>query len=196
MPGNEKALHTVAVDTLLATRKAVSENAIYELTRTLLEQKPRFVAISPAVFSGVSEDFDPLSLNFPLHPGTRRYLARDQPSPLERYAESINLLVYLAILLLTGLLGLTRWHARRNKDRIDGFYARILAIRRRAEREPPEKLLYELHELELEAFESLIAEKLAADESFRILIELLTRAMAELQQAGSAKTPVAGKAKT
>jgi len=38
----------------------------------------------------------------------------------------------------------------------------------------------ELHQLELYAFESLISEKLAADESFRIFIELLIRAMEEL----------------
>jgi TRAP-type uncharacterized transport system substrate-binding protein len=185
LPGNEKGLHTVAVDALLATRKGVSENAIYELARTLLEQKPRFVAVSPEIFSGIREDFDPLALNFPLHAGSRRYLARDEPSALERYAESINLLVYLVFLVLTGLVGLTRWHARRKKDRIDGFYSRILDIRLRAASEPPEELLHELQQLELEAFQSLTGEKLAADESFRIFIELLTRAMADIERSAS-----------
>ncbi|MCZ6828749.1 MAG: hypothetical protein O7F73_04055 [Gammaproteobacteria bacterium] len=186
LPGNEKDVHTVAVDALLATHKNTSVNVIYELTRTLLEQKPRFTAVAPAAFAGVREDFDPLSLNFPLHEGSRRYLARDEPSALERYAESINLLVYLVFLVLTGAVGLTRWHAHRKKDRVDAFYSRIFAIRMRAMHEPQEQLRIELRQLELEAFESLITEKLAADESFRIFIELLTRAMAELERDGPA----------
>ena len=182
LPGNEQEIHTVAVDAILATNKAVPEGIIYELTRTLLEQKPRFAAIAPEVFAGIREDFNPLQLNFPLHSGARRYLARDEPSLLERYAESINLVVYLVFLVLTGMVALTRWHAHRKKDRIDKFYTRIFAIRMRAMKEPPEQLLQELQQLELEAFESLIKEKLAADESFRIFIELLTRAMDEVRQ--------------
>jgi len=191
LPGNEQAINTVAVDGLLATRKDLSENVIYELTRTLLEQKPRFTAVAPEIFSGVREDFDPLSLNFPLHSGARRYLARDEPSTLERYAESINLVVYLVFLVLTGFIGLARSY--RKKDRIDGFYSKIMAIRIRAESEPREQLLFELQQLELEAFQSLIAEKLAADESFRIFIELLTRAMTELSRPEPADPSAAAK---
>ncbi|WP_279243977.1 TAXI family TRAP transporter solute-binding subunit [Candidatus Litorirhabdus singularis] len=182
LPGNEVAIYTVAVDAILATNKAVPEGVIYELTRTLLEQKPRFATIAPEVFAGIRGDFNPLELNFPLHSGARRYLARDEPSMLERYAESINLVVYLVFLVLTGMVALTRWHAHRKKDRIDKFYTRIFAIRMRAMQEPPEPLLAELQQLELEAFESLIKEKLAADDSFRIFIELLTRAMDEVRK--------------
>jgi TRAP-type uncharacterized transport system substrate-binding protein len=178
--GNEGDIHTLSVDTLLATRKDVSEGTIYRLTKTLLEQKPRFTAISQETFSGVTEDFDRLSLSFPLHSGSRRYLARDEPGLLERYAETINMLVYLFFVVLTGIVGLARLHSHRKKDRIDGFYSRIMAIRMRAMNEPHRPLLIELQQLELEAFDSLISEKLAADESFRIFIELLTRAMNEL----------------
>ena len=48
LPGNEKDVYTVAVDALLATHKDASVNVIYELTRTLLQQKPRFTAVAPA----------------------------------------------------------------------------------------------------------------------------------------------------
>jgi NMT1-like family len=180
LPGNNKPVHALEVDTLLATHKSVPVNAVYELTKTLLERKPWFSALAPEVFSGITEDFDIMSLNQPLHSGARRYLERDNPSVLERYAETINLLVYMFFLFITGIIALTRWHAHRKKDRIDKFYSRVIAIRMRAMTEPHGPLLHELHQLELEAFESLIAEKLAANESFRIFIELLTRAMSEL----------------
>ncbi|MEH6584316.1 MAG: TAXI family TRAP transporter solute-binding subunit [Halioglobus sp.] len=180
LPGNEEEIYTLSVDTLLATRKDVSESTVYALTKTLLQQKPRFTAIAPEIFSGLTERFDPYSLNFPLHTGARRYLARDEPSALERYAETINMLVYLLFVVLTGIFGLARLHSHRKKDRIDKFYSKIMAIRMRAMNEPHAPLLFELQQLELEAFDSLISEKLAADESFRIFIELLTRAINEL----------------
>jgi hypothetical protein len=180
LPGNEGPLHTLSVDTLLFTRKEVPEKLIYEMARTLIEQKPRFTAIAPGLFSGVSESFDPMELSFPLHRGTRRYLQRDEPGLLERYAETINMLVYLVFLILTSLIAFARWRAHRKKDRIDTFYARVFSIRERAEGEDLKQLQQELDVLEREAFESLIAEKLAADESFRIFTELLSNTRATL----------------
>jgi TRAP-type uncharacterized transport system substrate-binding protein len=182
VPGNEWPVHTVSVDALLVTRKTEPEAAIYELTKTLIEQKPRFVAVAPSLFSGINESFDPLALNFPLHSGARRYLQRDEPSFLERYAETINMLVYLLFLLLTGFIAAARWRAQRKKDRIDTFYTRVLAIRRSAADSNPQQLWQELRALEEEAFDSLIREKLAADESFRIFTNLLTRTQAELEE--------------
>lgn len=181
IPGNESAIHTLSVDTLLVTRKAVPEQLIYELAKTLVEQKPRFTAIAPKLFKDIREDFDPMELNFPLHRGVRRYLSRDEPGLLERYAETINMLIYLAFLVLTGLVGFSRWRAQRKKDRIDTFYTRVLAIAERAAGEEHSLLTRELDALEREAFTSLIAEKLAADESFRIFIEILTRTRSRLE---------------
>ena len=184
LSGGDKTIATVAVTTLLATRKEASVNAIYELTKLLLEEKPRFVRISSALFSGINDSFDPLDLNFPLHEGTRRYLNRDEPSTLERYAETINMLVYVTFLLLTGIVGFARYRARRKKNRIDTYYTRVLEIRWRSAGQSREVSLDELRQLEEEAFEALIAEKLAADESFRIFIELASRTANEIERAG------------
>ena len=181
LPGNDKPLLTVAVETLLVTRKDTPESVIFELTETLLEQKPRFTAIAPRLFSGINESFDPLDLNFPLHPGARNYLDRNEPSLLERYAESINVLVYVAFLIITGFVGLARWRAHRKKDRIDIFYLKLLAVQERIGDESPSALLEELTGLEREAFSALIAERLAANESFRIFTDLLSRVRRELK---------------
>ena len=64
LPGNDKPVQTVAVDTLLLTRKAVPDDAIYKIAKALVQQKPRFTAISPHLFAGISESFDPLDLSF------------------------------------------------------------------------------------------------------------------------------------
>lgn len=181
IPGNEQNLYTLSVDTLLATRKDISERTIYRLTQTLLQDKPRFAAVAPEIFSGINEDFDPLALSFPMHSGSRRYFDRDEPTALERYAETINMLAYVFFGLLTAGLYLARLATQKKKDRIDEFYSKVMQIRLRAKHEPTGSLIRELEQLEREAFESLISEKLAADESFRIFIELLTRALSELE---------------
>jgi predicted nucleic acid-binding protein len=181
LPGNDKPVQTVAVDTLLLTRKAVPDDVIYRIAKALVQQKPRFTAISPHLFAGISESFDPLDLSFPLHDGARRYLEREEPGLIERYAEMINMLAYVAVMLVSGFLGLARWRARRKKDRIDVFYLKVLDIRARAQAEDHHRLLQELLELEKEAFASLIAEKLAADESFRIFTDLLERVRLQLK---------------
>ena len=196
LPGNKDALLTVAVDTLLVTRKDVPEAAIYELTRTFLEQKPRFTAIAPQLFSGINEGFDPLTLNFPLHPGARAYLERDDPGFFERYAETINLLVYVTFLFISAFLAFTRWRDHRKKDRIDVFYERVLAIRDAQTSRPAHQRLAELQALEREAFASLINEKLAANESFRIFTDLLESARSDIRaQAAESVQGTAAKTK-
>ena len=182
IPGNEQPVLTVSVEALLVTRRDVPESLIFGVTKTLLEQKPRFTAAAPSLFDGVTESFDRYSLSFPLHSGARRYLERDEPGLLERYAETINLLVYLVFMVMTGFLGLARWRARRKKDRIDTFYIRVLAIEERIQRDNHDLLREELAALESEAFDSLIREKLAADESFRIFTDLMARSRRQLDK--------------
>jgi TRAP-type uncharacterized transport system substrate-binding protein len=182
LPGNENPILTVAVDTLLVAGKNVPELLIYKLTRTFLEQKPRFTALAPHLFSGINESFDPLSLNFPLHRGSRLYLERDEPGFLERYAETINMLVYVTFLLISAFLAIGRGRARMKKDRIDVFYERVMVIADQKHEASCEQLLQQLDALEREAFNSLIKEKLAANESFRIFTDLMARTRAELKE--------------
>ncbi|WP_170287454.1 TAXI family TRAP transporter solute-binding subunit [Halioglobus maricola] len=179
LPGNDQPLLSVAVDTLLVTHKRVSEAAIYELTRTFLEQKPRFTTIAPHIFSGINESFDPLDLNFPLHRGARAYLERDDPSFIERYAETINMMVYVSFLMISAFLGFARWRDRKKKDRVDVFYTRVMEVRDQDDR-PAKDRLTTLDELEREAFDWLIKEKLSANESFRIFTDLLATAREEI----------------
>jgi hypothetical protein len=181
LPGNEVGIDALAVDMLLVAHKATDPSAIYQLTRVLLEQKPRFAAVEPALFRWMSGDFSAADFTFPLHRGARNYIERDEPGFLERYAESLNFLVYLIVLLFTGTVAFGRWRARRRKDRIDVFYLRVLDLRRGAGFGDPNRLLSELEKIEDEAFQGLIAERLAADDSFRIFTELAEGLRRELK---------------
>ncbi|MFK8043294.1 TAXI family TRAP transporter solute-binding subunit [Congregibacter sp.] len=181
LPGNEEGIDALAVDMLLVAKKSTDQSAIYELTRVLMEQKPRFAAVEPTLFRWMGADFNARDLTFPLHRGARQYFDRDEPGFLERYADSLNFLVYLVVLMFTGAVAFGRWRARRRKDRIDGFYVRVRNLRRAAGFDDPKRLLSELEKIEDEAFTGLINERLAADDSFRIFTELAEGLRGELK---------------
>ena len=151
------------------------------MVEVLLEQKPRFAAAEPQLFRWLREDFDQQNLNFPLHQGTRDYLARDEPGFLERYAETLNFIVYLVALTVTGIVALGRWRAKTRKNRIDTFYERLIALRRDVGVKDKAALLSEINVLEEEAFVLLVRERLAADDSFRIFMDLAANLRRELQ---------------
>ena len=191
LPGNDRGIDVLAVDMLLVSHRRVDPKQIYALTRALVELKPRFAAAAPELFRWLNPSFEGIDLAFPLHEGTRRYLERDEPGFLERYAETLNFLVYLTALLVTGLVALGRWRSRRRKDRIDGFYLGALELRARVGRDDDEAIRAALDRLERDAFAALVAERLAADDSFRIFTELVEAVRDEISRVrGSSRPPV------
>ena len=74
------------------------------------------------------------------------------------------------------MISLAKWRGKAKKDRIDVFYAKVIEIKQRipklrSSREVRENIL-ELQKEQDKAFELLINEKLLANESFRIYMEL------------------------
>lgn len=181
LPGNEEGIDTLAVKMLLTARRDLDAETVYRLVATLVEQKARFAAVEPALFRWMRADNLTADFSFPLHRGARQYLERDEPGFLERYAELLNFFVYVIVLIVTGVLGLGRWRARRRKDRIDTFYVRVFELRRTVGLEDSDLVLQRLEEIEAEAFAGLIDERLAADDSFRIFTELADGLRRELK---------------
>lgn len=182
LPGNAEGIDALEVDMLLVAHKRVDNRVIAVLTRALIEQKARFAAAEPALFRWLSApDYSLGDFGFPLHRGARQYFERDEPGFLERYAESLNFIVYMVVLLVTGAVALGRWRARKRKDRIDTFYTRVLELRRESGFGQADDLLARLEAIETEAFQGLIDERLSADDSFRIFTELAEGLRAELK---------------
>jgi hypothetical protein len=165
--GNEEPVVTVAVDMLLVCREALARDTVYELARGLMARRAEFSQQLPELFHTLTDRVDPLLLKFPLHAGAADFVNRNDPGFLERYADVIGLLTYLLVAVATGVIGLLKWNDRRRKDRIDRFYAELLAIRSALRTDAPEdgpRLRERLDAMELEAWDLLIAEKLAADD--------------------------------
>lgn len=175
---------TLAVDILLVTRDDLDEETVHDLTEALFDHQQELINQNP-LFYTLSEEFDRRTLQFPLHPGTIRYLERNNPTFLERYAEVIALIVTFVVMLYGGITAVTRWLRQRRKERIDAYYIRVLDIERRGREATKltelDHLIEELLRLKEEAIQRLVDEKLSADDSFRIFESLAANNLTTLR---------------
>jgi TRAP-type uncharacterized transport system substrate-binding protein len=173
---NPAAILTVSVTTLLVARDDLPSHRIHDLAEALIDNKQQLALVHPSLFHGITERFNVDSVNFPLHDGAQDYLDRDEPGFLERYAELAGVLFTVSLALLSGLVAIARLRQRIKKNRIDGYYARVLRIRADALKRPLpvdwEEASERIREVESEAFDELIDERLLADDAFRIFLTL------------------------
>ena len=88
------------------------------------------------------------------------------------------------VAIASATLAIRRWTRQRRKDRVDGYFEEVLAIRRglaTADGEERRALVARVRDAEERAFEQLIAEKLDANESFRIFVALCHDVVREIE---------------
>jgi len=175
---------TVAVDKLLVSRADLSDPAAHDLIEEIFRMRPGLSGRKPSIFASLSEDFDPNGHTFALHPGARAYLDRNEPSWAERYSGIGEVLVGLMVALVSGSFAAVNIYNRKRKNRIDVFYKQVFAELERIDKSSStadrQAAVDRLRELQKSAFDMLVKEKLAADESFRIFITLSNDAIDEL----------------
>jgi len=176
---------TIAVDKLLVARSDVPATVVYDLILEVLRLKPALSATQPGLFHKLSGDFDAGNSTFVIHPGAQAYIDRDAPTAYERYSGVAEVAVTLLVSLFSGTYAAVRIYRIRRKNRIDTFYERAIAIRKAAgsneEQTVRLKAIDEIRALQENAFDHLVDEKLAPDESFRIFITLCNDIIADLR---------------
>ncbi|MFT5483073.1 MAG: TRAP-type uncharacterized transport system substrate-binding protein [Halieaceae bacterium] len=181
-PDYLKPIVTLGVDTILAGRKELPGPLVYLMMKALIENKPYFTSLSPIFFEYLGQEPDPNTYNLPMHAGAWRYFNRDEPDFLERYAELINTGLYALVLVGSVGIAIYRSRRKRKKNRIDVFYAQLLALRQRSQTErDTTALCAEVRRIEAEAFQLLIDEQLVADESMTIFLLQVQNMIAELE---------------
>jgi len=175
---------TLAVDKMLVSRGGLDSSVVYALVNELVRLRPALSAQRPGLFKNLSGDFDASLSTFVLHPGAQAYLQRDAPSVYERYSGIAEVGVTILIALISAGYGGVRLFRMRRKNRIDTFYSQTIRLRNSVtgdtSNEQRRDIVANIRELQNTAFEMLVEEKLAADESFRIFITLSNDVMAEL----------------
>jgi len=176
---------TLAVDKLLASRPGIDDAAVYDLISEIRRLQPALAASYPLLFSVLREEFDAAGSTFVLHPGAQAFTQRDAPTFYERYSGVAEVLVTLVIGLISGGYAVIQIYNRRRKNRIDGFYKDVMAVRdsigERSSAAERAVAVERVRALQNEAFDLLISEKLAADESFRIFVTLSNDIIAQLK---------------
>jgi len=180
-----EAVVTLAVDKMLVARRDVPATVIYDLIGEILRLQPALAANDPTLFHGLHGDFDSTDSTFILHPGAQAFIQRDEPSVYERYSGIAEVTVTVFFALLSGAFAGVRIYNIRRKNRIDRFYSAAIALRQSISDSTPmdqrREAVSELRALQTEAFEMLVDEKLAADDSFRIFITLSNDIINELK---------------
>ena len=175
---------TVAVDKLLVARSDLDPSVVYDLVNEIQRLRPALSATRPGLFEQLADDIDVSRSTFVVHAGTQDYLQRSEPTIYERYSGVAEVVVTLMIALVSITLAGFRVIKMRRKNRIDRFYSAALKIRDSMNDTSSDNELSELEnqvrELQNDAFDQLVDEKLAADESFRIFITLSNDILAQV----------------
>jgi len=175
---------TVAVDMLLVARANLDEAVVYDFVHELLRLTPALAALRPGLFRTVSDQVDSSNSTFILHKGLLAYTERDAPTVYERYSGIAEVAVTVFIALISAVFAGMRIFRMRRKNRIDVFYTDAIAIRHSIgdSTTGDERIAaaQKIRDLQANAFEMLVDEKLAADESFRIFISLSNDVLQEV----------------
>lgn len=185
-PATPGPVVTVAVDKILVARSDLDETLVYDLVNDILRLRPALAGMRPGIFQELSEDFDTSKSTFVVHPGTQAYLQRSEPDIYERYSGVAEVAVTLIIALMSAAFAGLRILKAMRKNRIDRFYVETIDIRNSCKGSTDPIVLQQaitrVKELQDEAFDLLVDEKLAANESFRIFVTLTHDVISQLEK--------------
>ena len=176
---------TLAVDKLLVANPELDDVEVYDLIYEMRRLQPGLAASHPVIFEQLGDEFSSTDSTFVLHPGAQAFTRRDEPDMLERYSGVAEVLVTLVIGLISGAYAILQIYHRRQKNRIDTFYTDVMALRdsisANSSQTDRETAIAQVKKLQNEAFDMLVSEKVAADESFRIFVTLSNDIIADLR---------------
>jgi TRAP-type uncharacterized transport system substrate-binding protein len=179
---------TVAVDTLLVARSDMDSAVIYDLYQEMLRLRPALFSARPELFQPIDENITQANFAFSWHPGALAFLKRDEPALIERYSGVAEVVVTLMVAVVSAGFALIRIYHVRRKNRLDKVLVKVIDIRNSVTPETSSaeraEAIARIRALQDYGFEQLVNEKLAADESFRIFIELTNDSIEYLQKPG------------
>lgn len=181
----ETPILTLKVEAVMVGRSTLPNELIYDVVKALDEHKQDINNINPLLYS-FSGSFQPSNLNFRLHDGARNYLNRYEPTFLERYAEVFSVIISVFVALASTIFTVGSWQRTRKKNKIDVYYQKIVLIR--AEIENIEKassanaLVKAIKNIQEETIELVVKEKLLADETFSIFLNLSKLVTEEIKE--------------
>jgi TRAP-type uncharacterized transport system substrate-binding protein len=177
LPGDPTStdVNTYSSEVILIGNHQLGENSIYELCSLVFQHRLELIN-KDRMYLAITEDFSPSSMLFPIHEGTRAYLNRDQPTLLERYADTIALFFSFGALIYGVAQTLHNRMRRKQKDRLDVYFLEFLRIRSDKESGMVVQI-QQLNDLHRKALEQMTKEQLEKGD-FHILSRLIQQELA------------------
>jgi TRAP-type uncharacterized transport system substrate-binding protein len=171
----KSAILTVKVDAVFVCRSDLDARVVHNVLKILAENSQELKKINPLLYD-FSGDFDPSKQNFSLHQGARNFLNRHEPSLFERYADLLGMVVTIVLALASSLYTVAQWQKQRKKNKIDVYYKQVISIREQIpafdKQNELETLRNQLRFIQKETVDLVTREKLLADETFLIYLNL------------------------
>jgi TRAP-type uncharacterized transport system substrate-binding protein len=178
-----KPVFTLGVRDILVCHKNLNESVVYDMAeiinskRTLLTQRNRNYGLLPDELG-----YQQFTFSFPFHKGSLAYIDRDKPSFFERYAELFGVVFSIGLVLFGGVASIRQRLKKIKKDRIDLYYKHLLEFREKRMKGASGCGIEELNAIRNEAFEALMNERLIADNSFEIFLNLYKEIKDEMME--------------
>lgn len=171
---------SLAVRTLLLGRLELPDEVVFDLADAIADNSAELGEVFPLARAGVFAPLDPSRLSLPVLPGTQRYMEKDNPGILERYAEILALVVTIGIALSSALVALLRVRRQARKDRLDEYFGRLLALRAGLDNgAEPAEIAMQIRALQGTVTQLLIDERIEADASFVAFVALSGEVLGE-----------------
>ena len=166
---------TIAIDAVLLCHRDIDEMTIYNICEEIYSQKNILAEMDP-LLAGITDNYDENLLSFPLHEGAKKYIERNKPSFFERYAELFGVVLSIIIAIVGALMGLSKILRRKKKNRVDVYYSKLMEIEKQFDNDnsnySAKNAISDIKAIKEEAIQLLIDEKLSANESFNIFLNL------------------------
>ncbi|MEL7451023.1 MAG: hypothetical protein AAFN78_17545, partial [Pseudomonadota bacterium] len=164
---------------------SLDDDAAYAIAEQLVANAQALSNYYPLLTQELHTAFDPGMLALPLHPGARRFINRDEPSFFEENTDIFALSFTLFAALTSALIALYRARKQRKKDRVDVYYRQIIDLRKRMEGrtslEELQAVAAGVREVQEEVFGLLIDERLNADDTLTLFLDLSNQVLKECE---------------
>ena len=181
-----KPIVTLAVDNLLVARADLNESVVYDIYAEILRIRPMLFGDRPELYQPLDERVAEANFLFSLHPGALAFIKRDEPSIIERYSGVAEVVATLMVGVVSGLFAIVKIYRIRRKNRLDEFLVEVIDIRNslkpNSSADERAAAMASIRALQDRAFELLVDEKLAADDSFRIFTELSNNTIERIKE--------------
>jgi TRAP transporter TAXI family solute receptor len=182
----------IGVNALLVTTASFDETLAREVTRAVFANRLE-LGREVRRLRELTERFEPYELRFPLHPGASQYYRRDEPPAILAWADTISLVITVALLGWSGLLALAARRRRKSKTLLDELYTdfeEVIHMYDEEDETPPDEMTLDqlqnvrerLQVLRRRCFQALMSGSVEANNAFVVFNDYLRYELQEIER--------------